>query len=150
MEEDRFNLYQSLKAIFLHIDNHEKSLLSNYDLSVARFYALMHINSHPGINYIDLSDLMLCTKSNTTRVVRGMQQDDLVERRGNPEDGRSYQLYLTSKGETLFKEAHPEYLKQVDKLMFAFDETQLRTYTKVSQHIERILAPVVINAGGDK
>ena len=143
-------MYQSLKAIFLHIDNHEKSLLSNYDLSVARFYALMHINSQPGINYIDLSDLMLCTKSNTTRVVRGYLARRFGRAMCSLEDGRSYQLYLTSKGETLFKEAHPEYLKQVDKLMSAFDETQLRTYTKVSQHIERILAPVVINAGGDK
>ena len=148
MEAGRFILYQSLKAIFLHIDNHEKALFSKYDLSVARFYALMHLDNNPGINYIDLSDLMLCNKSNTTRVVRSMQADGLVRRQTHPDDGRSYQLYLTDKGKSLYRQVHPDYLKQIDGLMSSFKQTELEVYTEASQHIERLLAPAVSSAGG--
>lgn len=149
METGQFTLYQTLKSIFLHIDNREKALLGKFDLSVARFYILMHIHNHPGINYIDLSDLMLCTKSNTTRVVRSMQADGYIMRRDHPDDGRSYQLYLTEKGELLFAQVHPKFLKHIDHLMASFDANQLEDYTAASKHIERVVAPDII-AGGSK
>ncbi len=98
MAPERMVFYESLKAIFLHIDNHEKAFLNRFNLSIPRFYALLHIHNHPGINYIDLSDLMLCTKSNTTRVVQGMQKDGLVVRNMHPEDRRSFQLSLSPTG----------------------------------------------------
>ncbi|MFH1446827.1 MAG: MarR family transcriptional regulator, partial [Chloroflexota bacterium] len=136
MESGRNTLYQSLKAIFLHIDNREKALFSKYDLSVARFYTLMHVHNHPGITYIDLSDLMLCTKSNTTRVVRGLLVDGWVSRKAHPIDGRSYQLYLTKKGKSLYNTVQPVYLSHIDKLMSSFNNEELAEYTEVSQHIE--------------
>ncbi len=148
METGQFTLYQTLKAIFLHIDNHEKALLGKFDLTVARFYTLMHIYNHPGINYMDLTDLMLCTKSNTTRVVRGLQLDGFVERRDHPNDGRSYQLYLTLRGEALFTKVYPVYLTQIDQLMSSFNESQIKEYTAASKHIESVVAPAILNAGG--
>lgn len=141
METGKLILYQSLKAIFLHIDNHEKALLNKYDLSVARFYTLMHIHNNPKINYIDLSDLMLCTKSNTTRIVSSLRKDDLVDRKPHPYDGRVFQLTLTQKGEDLFTHVHPAYVGQINKLMSTFDKKELERYTEVSRQIERKLAP---------
>lgn len=134
-------LYNSLKAIFLHIDNHEKAFLSQYNLSLTRFYALLHIHTNPGINYIDLSELMLCTKSNTTRIVQSMQKDNLVIRRSDPADKRSYQLVLTEKGESLVKRIYPEFVNLIDQLMSRFNDDELEKYTKVSNHIESTLAP---------
>lgn len=141
MGSRRMVLYESLKAIFLHIDNHEKAFLSQYGLSLPRFYVILHIYNHPGINYIDLSNLMLCTKSNTTRVVQGIQKDNLVIRKSDPADGRSFQLYLTETGKALFERVYPAYLNQVDQLMSQFTDTELEHYTMVSQHIESTLAP---------
>jgi len=149
VETGQYTLYQTLKSIFLHIDNREKALLGKFDLSVARFYTLMHIHNHPGINYIDLSDLMLCTKSNTTRVVSSMQADGYIERRDHPDDGRSYQLYLTDKGEGLFLQVQPRFLAHIDHLMSSFDDAQLKDYTAASKHIERVVAPDII-VGGSK
>lgn len=101
----------------------------------------MHIYNNPGINYIELTDLNLCTKSNTTRVVRSLQKDGLVERRDHPEDGRSYQLYLTQKGKQIFLNVYPVYLAQIDQLMSSFNAEQIKAYSAVSQHIETVLAP---------
>ncbi|MGI6250859.1 MAG: MarR family winged helix-turn-helix transcriptional regulator [Anaerolineaceae bacterium] len=137
-------LYESLKAIFLHIDNHEKAFLGKHNLTVPRFYVLIHINNHPGINYIDLSDLLLCTKSNTTRIVQGMLKDGLITRKADPDDGRSYRLGLSVKGQALLDQVLPEYERFVNKLMSPLKAHEINRYTKVSQHIESTLAPKTV------
>lgn len=141
MAHDKMVLYDSLKAIFLHIDNHEKALFSEFDLTLPRFYVLLHLSKHPGINFIDLSDLMLCTKSNTTRIVQSMQKDGLVQREVHPDDGRSFQLRLTPAGQAALDRVLPQYNDLVISLMSSFDEEKVREYTVVSQHIESTLAP---------
>jgi len=107
MQQTKFKLYKSLKSIFLHIDNHEKAFLARFGLNIPRFFVLMHVENNPGINYIVLSDLLLCTKSNTTRVVRGMQKEGLINREMDPNDRRSYQLTLTEAGHDLFNRVYP-------------------------------------------
>jgi DNA-binding MarR family transcriptional regulator len=141
MEENDRKLYYSLKSIFLHIDNQEKALLARFSLNIPRFYILMHVYNRPGINYIDLSDLLLCTKGNTTRVVRAMQREGLLTRQINTEDRRSYNLYLTPKGEILFKEVNIAYIEHIDQMLNSFSEDQLATYAAVSDHIEHVLEP---------
>jgi DNA-binding MarR family transcriptional regulator len=139
MLNERRKLYNSLKSIFLHIDNQEKLLLSKFNLTVPRFYVLMHIHNTPGINYIDLSELMLCTKGNTTRVVQSMYKDGLVARSENKEDRRSYHLHLTNKGETAYKEVFTAYLDHINNLMSKINEDQLQTYTDFSNNIKHTL-----------
>jgi len=132
-------LYGSIKSIFLHIDNQEKAFLSKFDLTITRFYILTHVNNNPGINYIDLSELLLCSKGNTTRIVSAMQREGLLVRRINSEDRRSYHLYLTERGEDLFEEVHSEYLRHINSLMSHFNEDNLNTYAKISTQIEKVL-----------
>ena len=141
MQQVKFELYESLKSIFLHIDNHEKAFLARFGLNVPRFYVLMHVEKNPGINYILLSDLLLCTKSNTTRVVRGMQTEGLINREVDTNDRRSYQLTLTEAGHDLFNRVYPDYKKLVDKLMSMLDKSTLEDYLKASSEIENTLTP---------
>jgi len=141
MQQVKFELYESLKSIFLHIDNHEKAFLAQFGLNVPRFYVLMHVEKNPGINYIVLSDLLLCTKSNTTRIVRGMQEEGLISRQVDPTDRRSYQLTLTKAGHDLFNRVYPDYKKLVDRLMSMLDKAKLDEYLKASSEIENTLTP---------
>ncbi len=141
MQQTKFKLYKSLKSIFLHIDNHEKAFLAQFGLNVPRFYVLMHVEKNPGVNYIVLSDLLLCTKSNTTRIVRGMQKDGLINREVDHNDRRSYQLTLTKEGQDLFNRVYPDYKKLVDKLMSMLDKAKLEDYLKASSEIENTLTP---------
>ena len=141
MSQMKMNLYESLKAIFLHIDNHEKTYLSDHGLNIPRFYILLHVSHNPGINYIDLSDRLLCTKSNTTRVVQGMVKDGLITRQNDPNDGRSYQLFLTETGSDLLARVYPGFVNQIDSLMSCFNEQEASQYLEVSQHIESSLSP---------
>ncbi len=141
MSQMKMNLYESLKAIFLHIDNHEKTYLSDHGLNIPRFYILLHVSHNPGINYIDLSDRLLCTKSNTTRVVQGMVKDGLITRQNDLNDRRSFKLFLTEKGSDLLARVYPGFINQIDSLMSCFNEQEASHYLEVSQHIESSLSP---------
>jgi len=141
MSQMKMNLYESLKAVFLHIDNHEKTYLSDHGLNIPRFYILLHVSHNPGINYIDLSDRLLCTKSNTTRVVQGMVKDGLITRKNDLNDRRSFKLFLTEKGSDLLARVYPGFINQIDSLMSCFNEQEASHYLEVSQHIESSLSP---------
>ena len=144
MYTEKMEFYKSLKAIFLHIDNAEKAFLNQFKLSVPRFYTLFHIYNHPGINYIDLTDLLLCTKSNTTRIVRSLQKEGLIDRRNHPDDGRSFQLFLTDAGKDLFERIYPQYLAHINWLMSHFTDAELNRYSLVSYSIENTLAKAIL------
>ena len=144
MYTEKMEVYKSLKAIFLHIDNAEKAFLNQFKLSVPRFYTLFHIYNHPGINYIDLTDLLLCTKSNTTRIVRSLQKEGLIDRRNHPDDGRSFQLFLTDAGKDLFERIYPQYLAHINWLMSHFTDAELNRYSLVSYSIENTLAEAIL------
>lgn len=98
-------LYSLLKEIFLILDDGDRQLLGQFDLTPSRYYALVHLGENPGLSLSELSDLMLCDKSNATRIVRGLEKDGLATRRPHETDRRAIRLYLSEDGETLRRRA---------------------------------------------
>ena len=91
-------VYTLLKEVFLIIEDGDKRFFQEHDLTVTRFYTMWHLRDVAGLTLRDLSDRMLCDKSNITRVVKGLEGDDLVYRKDHENDGRAYRVYLTEKG----------------------------------------------------
>lgn len=108
-------LYNILKEIFLLLDDGDRRLLAEFDLTVPRFYALLHLGTHPGLSISELSDLMFCDKSNITRLVQGLESEDLVVRHRHETDGRVHCLFLTAEGRDLRQkvmDVHTEHNEQ--------------------------------------
>ncbi|MCA9981368.1 MAG: MarR family transcriptional regulator [Anaerolineales bacterium] len=104
--------YELIKEIFLLLDDGDRRLLSRFNLTVSRFYALFHLGNEPGMSPNQLSELMFCDKSNITRLIKSMEAEDLVRRRRHESDGRSVRLFLTPLGQetrTQALEAHQTY-----------------------------------------
>ena len=91
-------LYNIIKESFILLDDGDRHLFSEYNLSPPRFYAMAHINEEPGISSSELSTRLLCDKSNVTRIVRGLEQQGLIQRKPHETDGRTLRLYLTEQG----------------------------------------------------
>ena len=105
-------LYSLLKEIFLILDDGDRQLLSQFDLTPSRYYALVHLGRSPGMSLSELSQLMLCDKSNATRIVRGLEVDGLAKRKPHESDRRAIRLYLSEEGEALRQravDAHERY-----------------------------------------
>lgn len=106
--------YETLKKIVACIDNGDRQVLNQFSLTVLRYYALKHIQENPGISLTNLSTLMLNDKSSTTRLIRSMQEEGLVQRYRSESDRRTYCLYLSELGKQLYQrasEAHNAYIQ---------------------------------------
>ncbi|HSN95439.1 MAG TPA: MarR family transcriptional regulator [Anaerolineaceae bacterium] len=141
MNLEKLALFEALKSTFLHIDAQEKSMLIKHNLSLPRFYVLLHIHNNPGINQMELTARMLCTKGNITRILQGMEADGLLERKTDPDDGRSSLVRLTEHGKTLLYSVYADYEKLVDDLMGRFEPEQIKKYNSAIQVIQNTLSP---------
>lgn len=125
-DPERF--YTLLKDLFLILDDGDRTLLLRFGLTVPRYYALVHIALEPGLSSSQLSDLMLCDKSNVSRIIKGMEADGLVIRQAHESDGRASRLYLTGRGQALCnkaKAAHQAYNQERFKCMAEIQQDNL-------------------------
>ena len=110
--DEKERLYNLLKEAFFLLDDGDRRLFSQFDLTVSRFYALYHIGAEPGISMKHLSDRMLCDKSNVTRIIKGLEAREFIFRTPHETDGRTQRLYLTEIGESIREKvvaAHKNY-----------------------------------------
>jgi DNA-binding MarR family transcriptional regulator len=110
-------LYSLIKRTSFLLDEDERLLLEQVDLSVPQFNLLYHVYESPGIAPSALSDKLLCHRSNITRLVRGMEKGGLISRKPNPADNRTIHLSLTTKGEMLYQRAQASYEAYVTHCM---------------------------------
>lgn len=149
MNHEKLALFESIKSAFLHIDAQEKSMLLEYNLSLPRFYVLLHVHNHPSINQMELTSLMLCTKGNITRILQGLQSEGLIERTGDPSDGRNVLVRLTKSGQALLFKAYQKYEQLVDELMGRFKPEEIKKYNQVVSVIQNTLKPQALQEPAD-
>jgi DNA-binding MarR family transcriptional regulator len=109
---DPQQIYALINEIFLIVNDGDRQLFGRFQLTPTRFYALVHLGERPGISVSELSGLMLCDKSNMTRILKAMEAEGLVNRKPHESDGRTLRLYLSEEGERLRQKAaacHLEY-----------------------------------------
>jgi len=108
------DLYNTLKEIYFCLDNGDRLLLDDFNLSVPRYYLLKHLEETPGISFTQLSQLMLSDKSNISRLIKNMEAEGLVRRKRHSSDGRTRSLYLTPAGKKVLeaaRRAHRRYIE---------------------------------------
>ena len=118
----RERLYNLLKETFLLLDDGDRRLFSQYNLSPPRYYALVHILEEPGISSSGLSDRLICDKSNVTRIVYGLEKQGYIYRKPHETDGRTQRLYLTEKGQTICLDIQSSHRAFNDARLMEIDE----------------------------
>ena len=92
------DIYSTLKRLCGTIKQGERRFLETQELGERQFTALQNIAASPGLSLTRLGRQTCTDKSTTTRVVRGLESDELVARQPSPTDGRAFRLYLTETG----------------------------------------------------
>lgn len=103
--------YDLIKELFLILDDGDRQLFSQFNLSATRYYALLHIKEEPGISLSQLSNRLLCDKSNITRIIKSMETDGLVRRQPHEQDGRALRLYVTDSGRDVSSRASSAHIR---------------------------------------
>lgn len=122
---DKELLYNLIKETFLLLDDGDRRFFNRFDITVSRYYALYHIGEEPGISFSQLSDCMVCDKSNVTRIIKGLESAGHVVRQPHETDGRTLRLYLTDSGTAV--------LNQVSLAHKQYNETRLECIDEIEQ-----------------
>ncbi|GCE46045.1 DNA-binding MarR family transcriptional regulator [Thermosporothrix hazakensis] len=85
------------------------SAVGQYKPSEVRIlYLLKGCEEHghaEGMRVSDISKLLLVTPPTVTQVLKGLEQDELIERHTNPKDRRATFIRLTEKGHSIIQRA---------------------------------------------
>lgn len=78
-----------------------ETLLAEQGLHIGQEILLMHLWNQDGLIQSELASLMQVEAPTLTKMLHRMERTELLERRRDSEDARSYRVYLTQKGQAL-------------------------------------------------
>lgn len=77
--------------------------LAPYGLTNGLYLYLLCVNRNPGASLVKLRDMLQVDKAYVTRVVARLCDMDYLKKEQRKEDGRSYCLFLTERGEEVLQ-----------------------------------------------
>ncbi|GGH66609.1 hypothetical protein GCM10008014_47190 [Paenibacillus silvae] len=77
-----------------------------------------HLNQeHPGLKVSEISALLRVKSPTITPVIRGLEDEGLVERTMDPEDRRAVRITITDAGRAIIRAAHDERMATFNRLV---------------------------------
>jgi DNA-binding MarR family transcriptional regulator len=81
--------------------------LAEHDLSVQQYGTLLVLRENPGRTIAEVGRKVGTARQSANELITGMERAGLLERRANPTDKRSQQIYLTDSGLARLAKANP-------------------------------------------
>jgi DNA-binding MarR family transcriptional regulator len=109
-------------------------------LQKGQFTFLTRICENPGINFIDLSNMLKVDKATTTKAVQKLVEASYIEKRRDEQDKRGYNLNPTNKALEVYNLIIEEENKNINICFKNFTEDDKKSInkliTKMSKNIE--------------
>lgn len=102
-----------LMRIHDQVQKIETAHLAQFNLTLPQFDVLVQLYREEGITQQALADRLFVTKGNVCGLMDRMMEQELVERRADPQDRRAYMLHLTPKGKRLIENVLPAHSQLV-------------------------------------
>ncbi|MFM6975750.1 MAG: MarR family winged helix-turn-helix transcriptional regulator [Sphingobacteriaceae bacterium] len=110
----------------------------NFEITVDQWLVLKNLNEHPELNQSELAEIIGKDHPTLTRIIDLLCKKDLVERRVNPADRRSFTVHLTAQGQEKVKKWSG---KMAEIRMKAWENLTEQDY----KHLKRILDTIYTN-----
>lgn len=112
----------------------------DYNLQKGQYMFLTRICENPGINFIDLSNMLKVDKTTTTKAVQKLIEIGYVEKTQDDVDKRGYKLTATDKALGVYQSIIAEETRQIDICFKDFTKEEKEMAEKIlkrmSQNIE--------------
>jgi DNA-binding MarR family transcriptional regulator len=107
-----------LSCTVLIQDEIRSRLRNQFNTTLPRFDLMSQLERYPeGLRMGELSRRMMVTNGNITGITNQLEQEDLVMRVPDPDDGRAYTVRLTPSGRQLFERMAVEHETWVEELL---------------------------------
>ena len=112
--------------------------LARYGLTTSQFGVLEALYANGELRVCELVRARLSTSGNMTVILRNMERDGYVQRRPDPDDGRSSFVSLTDKGRAVVSRIMPERLARMSHVVDGLDDAEQRELVellgRIAQH----------------
>ena len=102
----------NLGRVMRRINSYYQQRLSPFGLTVSQFFVFNALWIGDGFSFSELAERVYLDSSTLTGIIDRLERDGLVERRQDPQDRRSIQVFLTPKA----KKAGPRVLELANEL----------------------------------
>ncbi len=122
-----FGAWIKIGVVYQRTSARLAALLRPLSLTVAQFDALANLYVDDGISQQRLAQRLLVTKGNVSGLTDRLAAGKLVERRADPDDGRSNLIFLTRSGRRLARKALEVQRGLVDEMMTPLSQQERQT-----------------------
>lgn len=129
-----------LRATWISIAKMYNEEASKEGSTMATGFALLSIDPEKGTPSTSLGPKMGMEATSLSRTLRTMEDKGLIERRKNPEDGRSVLIYLTDFGKEMRDYSKKVVLTFDEAVRNKIPEKDLETFIEVAQKIMDLVA----------
>jgi DNA-binding MarR family transcriptional regulator len=113
--------------------------LERYDLTLAQFGVLAQLQAQPDLSQQALADWLFVTKGNMVGLLNRLEDRGFVERRPDPQDGRTHVVCLTEQGTALAARVVPGHEELVAECMGVIAPEEQRALHQLLHTLDRAL-----------
>jgi len=117
-------------------------------LSMLQFRALYYINANPSASLSAVAEHVGSSLPSASRLVAGLEAQDLIARRGSKDDRRQVKLAITVKGASVMDAARGATLARLDQELSALDKEQRVLLGDAMDLLRRVFDPALAGTGG--
>lgn len=139
--EDKHMLYHRFQQIYVLIDDGDRRILRTVGLTPTQYNLLLQLGEHAdeGLTITALSQVLLCTRGNVTRLVRRLEQQGLVRCTSDSRDLRLVRVSLTPNGAARIDEARTLHNASIGRRFSALPEHERAALVALTQHVASAL-----------
>ena len=139
--EDRYNLIYFICMTSAAIkDGLRKEFLKNgYDITIDNFAILSRLWKQDNLSQQQLCELTCKNKSNLTRILDTMEKKDMIIRKPNPTDRRSFSIELTNYSYSLKDSITLIAQEYSDKIFDTITETDIENLNHIFSKLNAVI-----------
>ncbi len=129
----------SIKAAWLAISRMYNMLGTDYDITHSLGFVLLNIDREHGTPATKIAPLMGMEARSLTRMLKSLEENDLIEKRSDDDDKRKVIIHLTEKGKLkreLSRQTVKAFHRKVEQLISA---AELEVFFKVIEKIHGVI-----------
>lgn len=140
-EDHSLFIHQHIQQIYVLLDDGDRRVLRSVGLTPTQFRLLEQLNPRtaPPRTITQLSQVLLCTRGNITRLVRRMEQQGLVHCGTDSRDQRLVKVSLTEAGVARLAEAEAVYHAAIQRRLGALSSADQQALRDLTETVSALL-----------
>lgn len=111
--------------------------LKSYSITPEQWTVLKRVSEHEGLSQKELSVLSDKDPATLVKILDILEREQLITRATNPNDRRSYFIFITAKGSELRNRVDQDLDQVFGQILEGIPEEELSIFSKVLQQLEK-------------